>query len=188
MSKVAFLVGVPGSGKTTLATSVPGFEKSVLFGDHVIHWTSARLCPFLEPNHQWSEHYWSSMIRHCDVRSAMRRVLIDVFGSPRLPLILEGYLFAIPGLRAAFISAIRDVHRVEPASQVFWLDIEAEANVERIENRRKSERVMERPITIEESKRRQRFTKEQTAGGNVVIETDADVLRAKIQAFLESRC
>src|SRR5688572_8585656 len=112
MSKIAYLTGESGSGKTTLASDlVERRPYDSLTGDRLIHFAACRLCPYVRPKHAMSTDLWLVLCEHCDLRSAFRRTILDLYpgiAQSRRPILAEATLFCLGTLRNELHGAVSD--------------------------------------------------------------------------------
>ena len=159
MGKLACLIGVSGAGKGFVVEKMlrenGGFE--IITGDIVLHHAAIRLCPYLKPVHAWDWELWKLLVRDCDVRSAMRRTILDLVGCGSIsapsdkPLLAEATLFGMKSLRVDFQFALQKAGFDISESRVFWLDVSPKLVLEQI---RKRDRQNERMIDEAEVDRR----------------------------------
>jgi hypothetical protein len=71
LRKIAYLIGVSGAGKGYVADRLKD-EFDVINGDAIHHLAGLRLCPFVKPERVWHWDLWEALVKHCDVRTAMR--------------------------------------------------------------------------------------------------------------------
>ena len=199
MGQIAYLTGVPGSGKSTLANRFGLAGCAVIPGDYIAHFTSVRLCPFLNPGRTWHWDLWEALLTHCDVRSAMRRVLVDVCSitpAPNhetmweraladRPVIVEAHLLGMAGFRRAFGEALRDAGCQFAGGGLFLLDVEPAAIVKHVQGRIESgDRPKERPLDEAKVKGMQRHLEGYLSGSEVVRRPDRDSMADTLRASL----
>lgn len=163
MSRIAYLIGIPGSGKTEVAKRLIekyGGEIDVIAGDHLLHWSAVRLCPYIKPGHNWDWGLWESLTRNCDLRSAFRRTILDLSNVKALPspapgklLLAEATILGLSRLRDQFQEALDDAGFFIAASRVFWLKVPPVTIWERVRERNREN---ERWIDMGEVERRHR--------------------------------
>jgi AAA domain len=185
MSKIAYLIGESGSGKTTLAERI---EKSglatVVTGDLVLHHAMGRLCPYVKSRHCMAPDLWESLASHCDLRSAFRRTIVDLY--PRLPasnkpILAEATLFCLARVQCEFQLAIADVRPDVRETRTFWLDATPERLVEYIGERPRDET----KIDLGEARKRLEYFTSRLGGREDMRSHDAEVIAVQIAAYLE---
>lgn len=145
MSRIAYLIGIPGSGKGEAVKRVRarlGDRIVYVCGDHLLHWLSVRVCPYLKPEHSWADDLWPQLASNCDLHSAFRRVIDDLIRCrilqdprPSRPLLVEATLFVLRELREPFEAALRDLKVNIESTAVFWLAPSAAIVTERMRER-----------------------------------------------------
>lgn len=163
MSRIAYLIGIPGAGKSEITETLKrriGEPLGIITGNHLLHWVAVRLCPYIKPGHNWDWELWVALARNCDLRSAFRRAILDLVNCQAFPppapdriLLAEATILGLSQVREPFEEAMNDAGFSASASRVFWLDVSPETVMERVRERG---RTNERWIDMAEVERRHR--------------------------------
>jgi hypothetical protein len=202
VGKMAFLTGVSGGGKTHLANQLATEGCAVIPGDHVAHLCALRLCPYLHPRAAWDLRLWEFVLNHCDVRSAMRRTLLDVYnimpaaasGNETVwrrieagkPIVAEALLFGMAGFRKAFSEAMRDAGWPGEGDGIFHLDL-APGNVSELYRGRieKGERPHDKPVSEATVLEWKRDLERRLVGTGATGCPDRESVASAIRAFFQ---
>jgi hypothetical protein len=143
--RIAYLIGIPGTGKSLVAKKLLESNAGriqVMCGDHVLHWTAVRLCPYLKPGHAWDTEFWRVMVRNTDLVSAFRRTIMDMINCKGIPgpetgtrFLAEATLLGDSDLRSVFHDALKQAGYAFAESRVFCLDVPPDEVLRRIKQR-----------------------------------------------------
>jgi len=123
-TKVAYIVGIGGSGKTTI---VQQFRECghIINADHLQGETGQRLSPFAKRRSVWEWGHWENLLKYCDVASALRLSILSQFHDgleDGRPILAEGAILALEPWKQAFVEALQQLGVGIDQEEFFWLD------------------------------------------------------------------
>lgn len=123
-TRIAYIVGIGGSGKTTI---VEQFRECghVVNADHLQGEAGQRLSPFARRESIWEWGHWENLLQYCDAAAALRLSLISQFPqnlADGRPILAEGAILALEPWKQAFAEALRQIGLQLDQEEYFWLD------------------------------------------------------------------
>jgi len=153
----------------------------------MIHWAAQRLCPYLTSGHAWAWDLWAALSKHCDLHSAFRRTLADVYGdqlSSGNPILAEATLLGLSPVRGAFHSALVDLLPGGIEGRIFWLHPTASELVDRFNGRIDRGERKGGKIDVEQARKDLSFYELQMMGCNPLCTGDSSEMEEKRREFL----
>lgn len=137
MTKIAYLTGVSGAGKSHIAKL---FAKNihVIEVDAIKEHSALRLCPGLKSDvDTWQ--FWKAMNKFCDIRTALAITIKERNALPLNPpqsILAEATILVLDEWRFAFRQALEDFGISITDEKLFWFDPSTEILLSRIKKKR----------------------------------------------------
>lgn len=184
MTKIAYLTGVSGAGKSHIAKLFPK-NIHVIEIDPIKEHSALRLCPSLKSDvDAWQ--FWKAMSKFCDVRTAISITFKERNALPYNPpqsILAEATILVLDEWRFAFRQALEDSGISITNEKLFWFDPPTEILLSRIKKKRN---LKQHNLDLQKAQQRQVSFRTRAEGYIDYRYSDSNILVSEISEYFGS--